>query len=214
MPLVSKVGIEESKPRTTGRQTAKANHPFRSTSDYFKRTITIPLIDHSNSPLQAQFDVESVNIYKGLSIVPAKMLSLVSKEIDWKEQFQTVSSFYYNDLPNPLALDAELSLWNTYWTTYKGPCPSNIASILKAITFEGFENIKIILRFLGTLLITSCECECSISTLQTLKNYQRSTMVEENLSGLALMKVHQEVVPDIEKVIDKFSVGNTRLKFN
>ena len=47
-----------------------------------------------------------------------------------------------------------------------------------------------------------------------LKDYKRSTMVEERLNGLALMKIHQEIVPDIEKVIDKFSTENTRLKFN
>ena len=38
-------------------------------------------------------------------------------------------------------------------------------------------------------------------------------MVEERLNGLALMQIHQEIIPDIEKVIDKFAVGNTRLKF-
>ena len=77
----------------------------------------------------------------------------------------------------------------------------------------GFENIKVILRILGTLPITSCECERSISTLRNLKNYQRSTMAEEQLNGLAMMGIHTEVVPDIEKVIDKFAQGNTRLKF-
>ena len=39
-------------------------------------------------------------------------------------------------------------------------------------------------------------------------------MVEERLNGLALMKMHQEIIPDVEEVIDKFSIGNTRLKFN
>lgn len=38
-------------------------------------------------------------------------------------------------------------------------------------------------------------------------------MVEERLNGLALMGIHTEVVPDVEKVIDKFAQGNTRLKF-
>ena len=47
-----------------------------------------------------------------------------------------------------------------------------------------------------------------------LKDYKRSTMVEERLNGLALMNIHQEIVLDTDKVIDKFSVGNTRLKFN
>ena len=116
-------------------------------------------------------------------------------------------------MPYPLALDAELSLWTTYWETYRGLLPDNIATTLKAINFDGFENIKVILRILATLPITSCECERTISALRTLKNYQRSTMVEERLNGLALMQIHQEIVPDIEKVIDKFAVGNTRLKF-
>ena len=160
------------------------------------------------------FDIDSVNVYKGLSIVPAKMISLISKGIHWEEEFKTVSTSYIDDLPNPLALDAELSLRKTYWVTFTGPCPSNSASTLKAISFDGFENIKVLLRILGTLPITSCECEHSISQLRILKDYKHSTMVKEHLNGLALMKIHQEIVPDIEKVIDKFSVGNTRLKFN
>ncbi|XP_046863349.1 uncharacterized protein LOC124457103 [Xenia sp. Carnegie-2017] len=84
---------------------------------------------------------------------------------------------------------------------------------LKHVTFPGFENIKVILRILGTLPITSCECERSISALRNLKTYQRSTMVEERLNGLALMRIHPEIIPDIERVINKFAEGNTRLKF-
>lgn len=214
LTLANELDIDESKPRTVGRQTKRANHPFTSISEYYKRTITIPLIDHFNLSLQTRFDIDSVNVYKGLSIVPTKMMSLINKGIDWKEEFKTVSTFYSDDLPNPLALDAELSLWNTYWETFEGPLPSNIALTLKAISFDGFENIKVLLRILGTLPITSCECERSISALRILKDYKRSTMVEERLNGLALMKIHQEIVPDIGKVIDKFSVGNTRLKFS
>ena len=113
----------------------------------------------------------------------------------------TLSLFYHDDLPNPMALDAEfhyglptayaeLSLWTTYClpTTYDGTIPHNIASTLKAVCFDGFENIKVILRILGTLPITSCECERSISSLRLLKDYKRSTMVDERLNGLALMK--------------------------
>ncbi len=55
------------------------------------------------------------------------MLSLCNDGIDWKEHFKSVASFYYDDLPNPLTLDAELSLWDTYWETYTGPCPSSIS---------------------------------------------------------------------------------------
>jgi hypothetical protein len=96
------------------------------------------------------------------------MLSLTRKGIDWKNQFKTVADFYIDDLPNPLALDAELMSWSTYWETHEGPHPDNFASTLKSVSFAGFKNIKVILRILGTLPITLCVCERSISALRTL----------------------------------------------
>ena len=38
-------------------------------------------------------------------------------------------------------------------------------------------------------------------------------MVSERLNDIALMHVHQEMVPDIEKIIDLFSTKNRRLSF-
>ena len=37
-------------------------------------------------------------------------------------------------------------------------------------------------------------------------------MVKERLHGLALMHIHQEIEPDVEEVINKFSFGNQRLE--
>ena len=209
LQLAKEVDIEESKPCPTPR-----NKPSKTISDYYKIDVTISLLDHLQSSLDRRFDLDSINVYKGLSIVPVKMLSLIKKGIDWKEQFKTAANFYHDDLPNPLALDAELFQWQIYWETFIGPHPDNIATTLKAISFDGFENIKIILHILGTLPITSCECKRSISALRSLKNYKRSTMVEERLNGLALMQIHREIPPDFEKIINKFADENTRLKFN
>jgi hypothetical protein len=151
LELAQQVDVEEWKPRTVGRQTTRANVPSDSISDCYKFIITIPLIDHLKSSLEARFDLKSVNVYKGLCIVPIKMLFLISNLLDWKNQFKTVADFYIDDLPNPLALDAELMSWSTYWETHEGPHPDNIAGTLKSVSFAGFENIKIILRILGTL---------------------------------------------------------------
>ena len=73
LDLAEKVEVEEGKTRTVGRQTTRSNPPYKSISEYYKRTITIPLVDHINSALQHRFD--SVNIYKGLSVVLTKMMS-------------------------------------------------------------------------------------------------------------------------------------------
>ena len=74
-----------------------------------------------------------MNVYNGLSIIPTKMLSLSKSGVDWKEKFKIVARFYDDGLPNSLALDAELLLWNSYWLNYDGTLPDNIAKTLKAI---------------------------------------------------------------------------------
>ena len=76
-----------------------------------------------------------------------------------------------------------------------------------------FSNIKVSLRLLGTSPVTTCTCERSFSAIRRLKIYTRSTMISERLNGIALLHVHQETVPDIEKVIGLFSTKNRRLSF-
>ena len=36
-------------------------------------------------------------------------------------------------------------------------------------------------------------------------------MLEDRLNGLALMQIHQEIEPDVNQVLDKFSSANRRL---
>jgi len=92
---------------------------------------------------------------------------------------------------------------------------SNITSTLKEFKFSGLENIKVCLKILGTLPITSCECERSFSGMRRLKNYLRNSMVEERLNGLAMMEFHQNFIPDSDTVINKFAGDkNRRLAFN
>ena len=107
----------------------------------------------------------------------------------------------------------ELVLWEKYWEGYSKKLSENISSTLKAVSAPGFENVKVALKILGTLPVTPCECERSFSTLRRLKDYTRSTMTTERLNGLALMYVHQEIVPEVEKVIDRFALSNRRLEF-
>ena len=38
-------------------------------------------------------------------------------------------------------------------------------------------------------------------------------MVSERLNGIALTHIHQEIVPDVEKVIDLYALKNRRLNF-
>ena len=68
------------------------------------------------------------------------------------------------------------------------------------------------LNILGRSPVTTYS-EWSFSALRRLKTYARTIMVSERLNAIALMHVHQEIVPDIEKVIDLFSTKNRTLTF-
>ena len=38
-------------------------------------------------------------------------------------------------------------------------------------------------------------------------------MTNDRLNGLALLYIHQEIVPDKDKVIDRYALSNRRLEF-
>ena len=161
--------------------------------------MTIPLLDHLIVEIERRFDHGSISVYSGLVIIPSKMVSLVYKNVNWREKFSLFADLFKDDFPCPKALEAELDLWETYWLESKDCLPDNISSTLKRIPFNGFNNIKVSLRILGTSPVTTYTCERSFSSMRRRKTCRRSTMVSERLNGFALMYVHQENVTDIKK---------------
>ena len=63
---------------------------------------------------------------------------------------------------------------------------------------------------MGTIPVTSAECERSFSRLRLIKTYLRSTIGEERLNGLAMIFIHRDIKIDKEEVIDNFARSNPR----
>ena len=189
------------------------------TEHYYRATITVPLLEFINNDLASRFDTTNMNAYFGVCAIPEKLVRLLTgngpKKYSWKEKFRGFCAFYAQDLPNFQSLDAEMELWEGFWLKYTGTLPYNAITTLQCIPFNGFENIKVALRILATLPITSCECERSFSALRRLKTFTRTTMSEERLNGLAAMYIHKEANPDADLVVNRFaSMKNRRVDFN
>ena len=146
--------------------------------------MTIPLLDHLTVDIERRFDQASISVYS---------------DLNWREKFGLFVDLLKNGFPCRQALEAELNLWETYWLKSKDCLPDITSSTLKCIIFNGFNNIKVCLRILGTSPVTKCTCGRSFSAIRRLKTYTRS-MVSERLNSIALMHVHPEIVPDTEKV--------------
>ena len=110
--IACKVGIEECKPRTSKLQRNRNNIPSESISDYLKKVVTIPLLDHLT--VERRFDHDSISVYGGLVIIPSKMVSLVYKNVNWREKLSLLADLFKDDFPFPKALEAEIDLWEPY----------------------------------------------------------------------------------------------------
>ena len=94
--LAAKVNVKESKPRIASMQKNRDNPPSETPSEYFKKAITIPMLDHLNTELDNRFKPNSVTPYYGLAIIPGKMISLLNDpDKNWKERFQKFADFYH-----------------------------------------------------------------------------------------------------------------------
>ncbi|XP_047130019.2 52 kDa repressor of the inhibitor of the protein kinase-like [Hydra vulgaris] len=213
LALAKTFDIDEKKPRTCGVQKHRDNQICDTVSDYFKVSITLPLLNHLLNELENRFDIESLIVYNGLCAIPASLTKQYFRSCPWKEKFLIFLNFYKSDLPHFSSINAELELWEEFWKE-KTELPSTISDTLKFMDMRGFPNILEAFHILATIPITTCECERSISTLRRIKTYTRSTMSENRLNGLALMSIHQEIVPDINRVIEIFaSKGDRKLEF-
>ena len=82
--------------------------------------------------------------------------------------------------------------------------PDSVAKVLKVCDVDSYSNIYVLLKVLGTVAVTSCECERSWSVLKRLNTYRRASMGQNRLSTLALMHINLDVDIDAKRVLKVF----------
>ena len=207
--VAEEAGVELKRPRVCGRSTHRANHPSDSASpeDYFRISITTPLLDCLLQELHSRFTDKQSIAASGLAIVP----SVMAKTVDWKEKFQVFTAEYHDDMPAPASLLSELDNWSMKWSRENSEStPTTIQSTVLAADRTTFPNIFTSLAILAVMPITSSECERSASASRLLKSYLRSTIGESRLTGLALLHVHYDLAVDVNEIVDMFALKHPR----
>ena len=92
LEIACEVDVEENKPRGSKLQSNRNNVPSETISDYFKKVVKIPLIDHLTLEIE-RFDHASIWVYSGLVIILSKIVSLVYKNVNWKEKYNLFDLF-------------------------------------------------------------------------------------------------------------------------
>ena len=66
------------------------------------------------------------------------------------------------------------------------------------------------LRILLTFPVTTCSCERSISVLNRVKSYNRTTQTDERVTGLCLLCAYRDKEIDWDVVVNTFAAQNPR----
>ena len=71
----------------------------------------MPLLDYLTTQLNERFDSTSDTAYRGLVIIPSKMISMAYKNVPWREKFRPFAKFHESDLPCYKGSDTELEFF-------------------------------------------------------------------------------------------------------
>ena len=103
--MCTDIGTEPSIPRRCGHQRHRSNVPAETPSEYFRRTISIPLLDHLLSEMKLCFSSHQQTALLGLSVVPSVMASLSTEE--YTTRVSELADMYQDDLPSPNCIVSE-----------------------------------------------------------------------------------------------------------
>ena len=203
--IAASVNVVPTTPRVTGRQQHRTNVEHATAEEYYRRAIVIPLLDQFIQQLNERFGKTQCVASRLLHLVPSIVHTTEGISRD-----ETIS-FYKEDLPNEAVINTEIWRWQNKWKEeHIDNCPVTLQSALKECDKEYFPNVHELLCIACTLPVTSCENERANSVLKNLKTYLRSTMGQERLSALALMKIHYITPVNLEDFIDRFKLMSNR----
>ncbi len=201
--ICQSVHVEPSLPRLCGRQRHRENVSAQTPSEYYRRTVTIPVIDHLIAEMDRRLKKTAL---LGLNLIPSILVQKPRAEI--LTVLKPLETMYKEDLHDDSFM-TELSQWYLKWKNERDThgtqaLPKSLAFTLPKCS-SYFANIQILLRILCTLPVTSCSAERSFRALKRVKTNIRSSMTNHRLTSLTLLHFHHDIQVDISQVIDEFS---------
>ena len=199
--------IAVSIPRITARQAHRANVPADTPEVYYRRNVFRPFLDHITAEIETRFGPVHQTKIKLLGLIPSTAVAYDAASI------KDVGELYKSDLPSPQLLSTEFKRWKMRFTSVPASCrPDSLQAALQCCDEDAFPNINMLLVIACTLPVTTCETERSNSQLKLIKSSLRSTMTEERLAGLVMMKVHHRMVSvlDFDDLVVAFANQHPR----
>ena len=176
--------------------------PHQTPEEFYRAISYIPLLDEIVAQLERRFSEHVQKAATAIRLLPGSVESDTSWVPGFIETYQEIFDC------SPSEAESEVRTWQHMWRNEKGQKPTTVLSALDST--EPFPIISKMITILATLPVTSAEAERSFSTLRSLKTWLRSTMSEERLAGLALMRVHLDLVPAVSDIVTRFATSSAK----
>ncbi|KAJ8297606.1 hypothetical protein KUTeg_024137 [Tegillarca granosa] len=197
-----------SKPRTTGRQQQRVNVPAESVSDYWKRALFFPFMDHLATELEDRL-LTAHDRFLAQYLIPSQLHQLTTTHVDG-----IYAAYSYDFIGDKEAFQSEVSRWKIRWSLDDGSeseKPVDLKSTVDSTNKDLYPNIFTCLVILLTMPVSTASAERAFRVMRRVKTYFRSTMTSQRMSGLAMLHSYKNVHIDIDKIINEF-VGKSNRK--
>ena len=164
LQVARSVQVDEHVPRTTGRQQHRNNVPFTSISEYFRLSLTTPLLDYLITEMNDRFSEQlSSSLLEIERLLPSDLCMRTAALT--KEDISGLLRVYEDHVPALGSIDVELHCWSLKWqqNINEAKLLNSPAKALSIVDDDFFPNVRELLTVSCTLPVTSAECERSVS---------------------------------------------------
>lgn len=202
--LAQRLDVRPRTPRQAGRQVHRENVAADNVSQYWKRAMYLPFLDHLLQELRDRL-ITPQERFVAEYLIPSKLAAFDDAKSD------RILHEYRGDISDPVEYENEVARWKVRWTNANTK-PDTLTGTLDNTVQQLYPNIYRILSILLTMPVSTATAERSFSAMRRIKNYLRSTMGETRFSALALMHIHKDFEHNIDHAIDSFAgAANRRL---
>ena len=134
--LAEKLHVEPKIPRNVVRQMQRNNVPAENPEEYYRRALTIPLVDRFIAEMTFKFNLFNKTASKVLLLVSSIIWDPEYNDLD----IEGIIEKYSDDFPNPDVIDLQLKLWKRKWTEVeKEDRPASLAKAIKIVINQSFQ---------------------------------------------------------------------------
>ena len=204
--LGNSVEVDPAIPRGAARQQHRVNVPAANPSQYWKRALFLPFVDHLLQELRDRL-IKNEDRFLAQHIVPSLIDGLTDDAIN------KLHDTYSSDMADITLeeFNLEVRKWKARWNGVEvADRPSTLSDTLNVTSSDLYPSLYKCMLILVCMPVTTATAERSFSVMRRVKTYLRSTMTTERLSALCMLHAYKDFSVDIEKVIDSFATRKDR----